>query len=131
MFPRVACTALSVIVCVSGHALADPPDGYYGTVDATNSTTLRTTLHEVIDDHERFPYTSGNTDTWDILNLADEDPNNSANILDVYRNASYPKISGGDRDYNREHTWPKSYGFPDNALGPYTDCHHLFLRDKG
>ena len=61
------------------------------------------------------------------MNLADEDPNNSDNILDVYRNTSYPKISGGDRDYNREHTWPKSYGFPSNVLGPYTDCHMLFL----
>ena len=44
-------------------ALADPPDGYYATVDATNSTTLRGTLHAVIDDHLRFPYTSGATDT--------------------------------------------------------------------
>ena len=110
-------------------AFADPPDGYYDSVDATNSTTLRTSLHAVIDDHLRFPYTSGSTDTWDILNLADEDPNDAGNILDVYRNASYPKISGGVRDYNREHTWPKSYGFPDNTSDnyPYTDCHMLFL----
>ena len=118
-----------VLVLLSGWlglplaAPADPPDGYYDPVDAT--------LHAVIDDHQRFPYTSGNTDTWDILNLADEDPNNSGNILDVYKNASYPKISGGMRDYNREHTWPKSYGFPDNTPGPYTDCHHLFLCDPG
>ncbi len=67
---------------------ADPPEGYYDNVDATDATALRLTLHEVIDDHQRFPYTSGNTDTWNILNLADEDPNNSGNILDVYRNAS-------------------------------------------
>ena len=48
-------------------ALADPPAGYYDSVDATNSTTLRVTLHAVIDDHTEFPYTSGSTDTWDIL----------------------------------------------------------------
>ncbi len=90
-------------------APADPPDGYYDSVDSTDPVALRTTLHQVIDDHQRFPYTSGSTDTWDILNLADEDPNDSGNILDVYRNASYPKISGGVRSYNREHTWPKSY----------------------
>ena len=35
--------------------LADPPPGYYATVDVTNSTTLRATLHAVIDDHERVP----------------------------------------------------------------------------
>ena len=113
--------------------LADPPDDYYDAVNATNATTLRTTLHAVIDDHERFVYTNGTPNTWDILNLADEDPNNSGNILDVYRNASYPKISGGDRDYNREHTWPNSYGFPDDGSGnyPFTDCHMLFLCDGG
>ena len=120
-----------MVLFIVGTALADPPPGYYATVDATNATTLRTTLHAVIDDHQRFPYTSGATDTWDILNLADEDPNNSSNILDVYRNASYPKISGGTRDYNREHTWPKSFGFPDPIRGPYTDCHMLFLCDRG
>lgn len=117
----------------STYALAQEPPGYYGTVDLTNSTTAHLTLHEIIDDHTRFEYTSTETDTWDILNLADEDPNNINNIIDVYRNASYGKISGGVGAYNREHVWPKSYGFPtlnqDNY--PYTDCHHLFLSDGG
>ena len=85
-------------------ALADPPSGYYDSVDATNSTSLRTTLHAVIDDHLKFPYTSSNTDTWDILELADEDPNDADHILDVYKNAGYHKISGGVGQYNREHT---------------------------
>ncbi|MCZ6653220.1 MAG: endonuclease, partial [Planctomycetota bacterium] len=122
-------TVVTFLLCLPLTTLADPPPGYYDSIDAINSTTLRTTLHAVIEDHLRFPYTSSSTDTWNILNLADEDPNDSGNILDVYRNASYPKISGGTRDYNREHTWPKSYGFPDNTSSnyPYTDCHMLFL----
>ncbi len=125
--------AVALLLCVASATLADPPPGYYDSVDSTDSTTLRTTLHAVIDDHTQFPYTSSSIDTWDILNLADEDPNDSGNILDVYRNASYPKISGWVRDYNREHTWPKSYGFPDNTSDnyPYTDCHMLFLCDGG
>ena len=134
MTPTTHRIAASVaLLCVSCATLAAPPDGYYDSVDATNSTTLRTTLHAVIDDHLRFPYTSGNTDTWDILNLADEDPNNSDNILDVYKNASYHKIGGGNGPYNREHTWPKSYGFPDDNSQnyPYSDCHMLFLCDGG
>jgi endonuclease I len=113
---------------------AQPPAGYYDTVDATDSTTLRATLHGVIDDHTRFKYTSSTqTDTWDILELADEDPANANNILDVYRNATYVKEGGGNNFYNREHSWPKSYGFPkDNTTNyPYTDCHHLFLSDDG
>ncbi|MGD2110006.1 MAG: endonuclease, partial [Phycisphaerae bacterium] len=114
-------------------ALADPPPGYYDTVDDTDATTLRSTLHEVIDDHIRFPYTSTSTDTWDILEDAEEDPNNPNNILDLYRNRSFVKEGGGNSFYNREHSWPKSYGFPNDVVAnyPYTDCHHLFLVDDG
>ncbi len=108
---------------------ADPPPGYYDTVDASTPGTLRSTLHEVIDDHQRFPYSSGSTDTWDILEAADEDPNDPAKIIDVYRNTSYTKFGGGNGPYNREHSWPRTFGFPDDGSYnyPFTDCHHLFL----
>ena len=128
-------TAACVTLCAAGGVLAGPPGGYYDSVDDTDADTLRATLHDVIDDHVRFPYTSFNTDTWDILKLADEDPNDSGRILDVYKNASYPKFTGGNDFYNREHTWPNSYGFPDNTGDfsnyPYSDCHQLFLSDIG
>jgi len=112
---------------------ADPPAGYYDAVDLSSPAAMRSTLHDVIDDHQRFPYTAGGTDTWDILEQADEDPQDSANILDVYMNASYEKQGGGNVYYNREHTWPKSYGFPDDGWGnyPFTDCHQLMLSDVG
>lgn len=112
-----------------GTAVADPPPGYYDSVDDSSSESLRATLHEIIDDHQRFPYSSSSTDTWDILEAADEDPNNSSNILDVYKNSSYAKFGGGEGVYNREHSWPRSYGFPDDGTYnyPHTDCHHLFL----
>jgi endonuclease I len=116
---------------VSGSALADPPPGYYDSVDVSTPVTLRLTLHEVIDDHQRFPYSSGSTDTWDILEAADEDPADPGRIVDVYRNRSIAKFGGGTGPYNREHTWPRSYGFPDDNPQnyPHTDCHHLFLCD--
>ncbi len=110
-----------------------PPAGYYSSVDASSAAALRPSLHEVIDDHTRFSYTSTATDTWDILELAQEDPNDSGRIIDVYLNASYVKAGGGNTDYNREHSWPTSYGFPndharaDSANMPYTDAHALFL----
>ncbi len=132
--PRRAGLAAIALLLLAATALpAQPPAGYYDTVDPTNGTTLRLTLHEVVDDHTRFPYTASTTDTWDILNLADEDPNDTGNIIDVYKNASYAKISGGTGAYNREHTWPKSYGFPNDGSTnyPYTDCHMLFLSDSG
>jgi hypothetical protein len=112
---------------------AQIPPGYYAGVDATNATTLRATLHDAIDDHTAFPYTSGGTDTWDILEEAMEDPNDPGAILDVYRNRSFPKQGGGNSFYDREHTWPSSLGFPDEGSGnlPYSDCHMLWLADSG
>lgn len=128
--------------------------GYYERVDQSSCRALRATLHGVIDDHTAFPYSSAATDTWDILEAADQDPLNSARILDVYQNCSYAK--GGDRvggggtgatcvnttstrsgiRFNREHTWPNSRGFNDItdldgfANPPYTDTHMLFLSDE-
>ncbi|MGE3175343.1 MAG: endonuclease [Planctomycetota bacterium] len=113
--------------------LGQGPPGYYNPVNATSAATLRATLHAVIDDHQRFPYTAGSTDTWDILEDAQEDVTNASRILDIYRNGTYAKIGGGVGPYNREHSWPKSYGFPDDipSNSPYTDCHQLFLSDDG
>ena len=111
---------------------ADPPVGYYGSADTSSASALRTSLHEIIDDHQRLPYTSTALDTWDVLEEADEDPSDTGSIVDVYLNQSFAKNGGGGGGYNREHAWPKSYGFPvDGSLNyPYTDCHHLFLSDE-
>lgn len=125
--------SLALLILASGAVFAQPPSGYYDSVDDSSSVALRQSLHPVIDDHTRFPYTSSSTDTWDILNLADEDPNDTGRVVDIYKNASYAKISGGSGAYNREHSWPKSYGFPSNVSSnyPYTDAHHLFVSDSG
>ena len=125
----------TTLLCLLGSvpaAHADVPAGYYDSANISNPQALHSSLHEIIDDHQRFPYTSSSTDTWDILESADEDPANSSNIIDIYKNASYTKVGGGNSFYNREHTWPKSYGFPDDGSGnyPYTDTHHLFLSDS-
>ena len=46
-------------------------DSYYENVIPWSSQSMRESLHETIDDHERFPYTSSEIDTWDILEEAD------------------------------------------------------------
>ncbi len=116
------------------------PSNYYGGVDASSAAALRTTLHAIIDDHTRIAYTNGTPNTWAVLNLADQDPVDTSKILDVYKNASYTKITGGTGVYNREHTWPNSLGFGNNDAEfaglpasaqnqPYTDTHMLYLSD--
>jgi len=116
---------------IASHVVAEPNQGYYDTVDLSSSQAMRNSLHEIIDDHTRFPYTSFTTDTWDVLEIGDEDQDSSNNVITIYRNASYAKKGGGNDFYNREHAWPNSYGFPDDFPGnyPFTDMHHLFLAD--
>lgn len=102
---------------------------YWAGVDAGSPSAARTTIHAAIANHVVFPYSAGTTDVHDILNVADEDPTDTGRILDIYKNASYVKTSGGDTEYNKEHSWPKSYGFPVETTIPHSDCHHLFASD--
>ncbi len=111
-----------------GTTCAAPPSTYYSTVDASSQAALRSTLHDVIDDHTRYPYSSTSTDTWDILNDADENPSNASELLTIYKNQAYADGCSSGCAWNREHTWAKSYGFSEesgNGRIPYTDCHQL------
>ncbi|RDZ26215.1 endonuclease [Lysobacter silvisoli] len=114
--------------------------GYYAHVNTSSASQLRCSLHETIKGHTVYPYSGGTTNTWTILEIADEDPNNAGRILDAYRNRSYLKVtdragSGSGLKYNREHTWPNSLGFGSATgnlglpHGPYTDTHMLYLTD--
>lgn len=115
--------------------------GYYSKVNTSSPSQLRCSLHATIKGHTAYPYSGGTTNVWSILEIADEDPNNSGRILDAYRNRSFVKItdragSGSGLKYNREHTWPNSLGFGSTTgnLGlpnaPYTDTHMLYLTDS-
>ena len=115
-------------------------DAYYSSVDTSSPSNLRCSIHKTIRGHKVYPYSGSSTNTWDLLERADEDPNNPQRVLDAYRNRSYSKQidregQGQPITYNREHTWPKSLGF-NSARGnlglpnaPHTDGHMLYLSD--
>ena len=114
--------------------------GYYDQVNTDSPEQLRCSLHQTIRGHTAYPYSGSGTNTWTILELAQANPANPNQILDVYRNRYYNAVSdragtGSGITYNREHTWPNSLGFPGNTgnLGlpnaPYTDTHMLWLSD--
>jgi endonuclease I len=132
---------------VVGFTTGQNASDYYAGVDASSCQALRASLHALIDDHTVLAYTTPRpgfqptTNTWTMLEAADQDPTNPARILDVYRNRSYAKVTDragsstpndGTR-YNREHTWPRSLGFRDEEgnLGfpsaPHNDGHMLHL----
>ena len=48
------------------------PLGYYSQAEGKSGTDLKESIHQIIANHNVFPYTS-NTDTWDILQLSDQD----------------------------------------------------------
>ncbi len=113
-------------------AFAQAPAGYYDSANGLTGDALADAVHTIIKDHTRFPYTSSSTDTWDIIALADEDPNNANNVITIYKNQPKPKNDhNAGSGWNREHTWPKSLGFPDDSECnyPYTDTHHLMAAD--
>ncbi len=125
---------------VSYTVAASAPTAYYSRVNTSSASQLRCSLHETIKGHTAYPYSASTTDSWDILEIADEDPANTARILDVYKNRSFAKVSeragtGTGITYNREHTWPNSLGYSSQTgnLGlpyaPYTDTHMLYLSD--
>ncbi len=117
------------------HFLQAQPAGYYDSAAGKTGESLKTALHSIINGHTRFPYTSSSTDVWDILKNIDEDPANPENVILVYTGRSQDKdlnssVNSSNPDYwNREHTWPKSHGFPNESDTAYTDVHHLRPED--
>jgi endonuclease I len=111
------------IICASN---AQIPDGYYDGTDGLTGQALKVKLHQIIRAHKVRTYAEFRDV---ILKDLDEDPNNPDNIILFYKNNSIPKgnfASNNQQDFwNREHTWPKSHGFPGTADTAYTDVHNL------
>lgn len=106
---------------------------YYNGVDTSSGPALKAWLHNRIKDHTSVFY----GDTYTVMNKADEDPTDTGKVWDVYKNETYPKQTSGAANYNREHTWPKSLGFPNptDSSGrpnpPHTDGHMLYASHVG
>lgn len=110
---------------LSAEDLYDPPEGFYNPAENLLGASLRTELHDLIDDHTGYDY--------DALKLAirvlDANPDNPDEIILLYSGISVP----GNRfntDWNREHVWPQSFG-ADSDDKPGYDFHHLYPADPG
>lgn len=128
--------SLALVLCslLATPVLAQAPERYYAGAEGLSGERLRRALHEIIDDHTRFPYTSNaETDTWDIIHQADRA--GESMVRDLYRNRLFDEnhhwSSSNQDGWNREHSWPKSYGFSDldDCNSAYTDVHALFASD--
>jgi endonuclease I len=132
----LALTAAAVLVGLTLPTAAASPavatttaydDTYYQDAIGKTGPALKDALHTIISDQTKISYSA----VWDALKLTDEDPGNSANVIELYSGRSVPKdTNGGDvDDWNREHVWAKSHGDFGTATGPGTDVHHLRPED--
>ena len=67
------------IICTAVSAQYDPPAGYYDSATGT-SATLKNQLHDIIDNHTERSYENAKS----ALQILDEDPNNTSNIILIY-----------------------------------------------
>lgn len=102
-------------------------DTYYAAALGKSGSSLRTALHGIIRQQTVLTYDQ----VWDALKDTDQDPNNSANVIEIYSGRSIAKSDngGGVDQWNREHVWAKSHGDFGTANGPGTDVHHLRPED--
>ncbi|SNR54184.1 endonuclease [Lutibacter flavus] len=118
---------------------------YYNGLDLTKTENeLFVELsNRISSTHTAIPYTSGSTDTWDVLKTVDEDPTNANNVLLIYgfddndgisdtdrtRDKNLQDTGGGDPGkWNREHVFAKSLAKPNlgtDEPGPGTDVNNL------
>lgn len=107
------------------------PNGYYDTAEGKTGDLLKSALHNIIDDHNTYPYSSSGTDVWDILKEADRDPNNPNNVIGIYSGFSMNAAAEYDNGagWSREHVWAKSRGDFGTTQGAGTDLHHLRAED--
>ena len=118
---------LMLIAANVSTAHAQPAD-YYDTADGLTGQALVDELHEIIDDHDEIPYISSSFDTGDAMEIIDEDPDDSDNVILMYSGSSVAKSSYPD--WNREHLWPVSLGATEGTVA-YSDIHNLHPCDAG
>ena len=108
---------------------------YYYNVDLTaDGAELKENLaSKTIGAHTTFlSYTPG---VWEALKITDLNPQSSSEVLLIYgfansgttaRTSGINNNGGGQGEWNREHTYPKSLGIPNlGSTGPGADAHHL------
>lgn len=92
------------------------PEGYYDSCKGLKGEELKEALHEIIDDHEWFNYSS----TQEFYKEIDRDPHDSSKMNFIYTGATNIGTS-----YNKEHVWAKSHGGFENKYPMHSDLHNL------
>lgn len=132
MLKKTILFSLALLVSAT-FAKAQTADYYDGT-NGLEGDDLKAALYEIIRNHTELEYGT----IKNVIRQADEDPNDSGNVILMYTGNSIGKFdfasdpSNPDHFdfWNREHTWAKSHGNfgPGGSYGERganTDAHHL------
>ncbi|MFE9396560.1 endonuclease I family protein [Streptomyces flavidovirens] len=108
-------------------AAASDVSSYYAAADGKTGAALKSALHTIISSQSTVSYDQ----VWTALKNTDQDPANTANVIELYTGKSIAKTRNGGNtgDWNREHVWAKSHGDFGTTTGPGTDLHHLRPED--
>ena len=131
-FSHPGMTSTSAFALAGG--TTPPPGGtgpwdttYYAPAIGKTGSALRVALHDIIDGHTKLSYDQ----VWTALKDTDQDPGNTANVIELYTGRSISKSNNGGStgQWNREHVWAQSRGGFTTSAGPGTDLHHLRAED--
>jgi endonuclease I len=104
------------------------PAGYYATAEGKSGTALLQALHDIVDGHRSFDYTTARDSLYTVV----DDPDDDDIIIDLYNGRAATinsRSSAASNNINAEHTWPRSFGAPiDYPAG--TDLHMLMSADE-
>lgn len=101
----------SLLIASVGRAQYDPPPNYYAPAIGLTGAPLKAALNSIIDGHTAFSYSNREGP----LEVLDQDPANSLNVIQVYSGLSVAKTQFPQGSANTEHLWPNSYGIDDGA----------------
>lgn len=111
----------------SSQVLGSPQD-YYAGLDELPASSFRLALHQRISQSTKLNYNQ----IFSLLRETDLDPDDTNQLKMFYSGRSLPLLATGSgessalgEEWNREHVWPKSHGFPRGNMPAYSDLHNL------
>ncbi len=122
---------IASLLVVKSIAWAQIPTGYYDTADGLTGYSLKSELHNIIDDHNDRGYGA----LWDLYETSDV--RTDGKVWEMYSDCDFEFVtdqdsgSGGTTEcdvFNREHSFPKSW-FND-ASPMHNDPFHVIPSDK-
>lgn len=114
---------------------AQIPSGYYNSAQGLTGASLKTALHNIIDNHTTVSYSSlwnhfedtdkkSNGKVWDMYS---DNPGGTPPYTFTFSSDQCGSYNGEADCYNREHTWPQSWFNSDNE--PSSDLFHVYPTD--